>query len=198
MYTRKNIIEEQKKIIGIVPVIDMKHFVELLLADLASKSPIIDCNNENTKTAYLSTDYKQIIQDIMYNEEFGNKFIEIINIYTYYEYQLAWEQKLGNTLKKYLIESKKEFNYDFERDCITVNFTEEEIENIKSKYDQKTLNDMCFFTNLMSAHLFSRIQNIELKDIKRNIKRHEHHLKDLKLRVKYSEKVGIQLAKQLK
>ena len=37
---RERIKEEQRKIIGIEPVIDMKHFVILLLADLASKSHI--------------------------------------------------------------------------------------------------------------------------------------------------------------
>ena len=195
---RKKIRAEQRKIIGIEPVIDMKHFVELLLVDLASKSPFTNKQDKNIKTSCLSTDYKQVIQDIMYDEEFGNKFTEIINVHTYYEYQLAWEKKLGNTLEKYLKESKKEINYDFENDCIIVDFTKEEIENIKSKYDQKTLNDMCFFANLMSVHLFDRIHDIELRDIKRNTNRHEHHLKDLKLRVKYSEKVGMQIVKTIK
>ena len=78
---RSNIKKEQQQIIGIVPAIDMKHFVLLLLADLASKSPIIYFNDCNIKTACLSSDYKRIIQDIMYQENgWGIKFAELIDI----------------------------------------------------------------------------------------------------------------------
>lgn len=52
-HEKEMIINEQKSIIGIKPVVDMKHFVMLLLADLASKSPIVYFDDCDIKTACL-------------------------------------------------------------------------------------------------------------------------------------------------
>ena len=42
---KRDIIEEQRYLIGIEPVVDMKNFVLLLLADLARKTKIHDFQN---------------------------------------------------------------------------------------------------------------------------------------------------------
>lgn len=165
---KERIIEEQKSIIGIVPVMNMKNFVMLLLADLASKSKIYHLDGRKTKTACLSADYKRIIEDIMYQENgWGIKFAELINIYTYYEFQQEWEEKLGRTLKEVLDKLHKEVTYDYERDIIEIEFTEEEIDNIKSTYDEKTLEVMDHFSNLIVGYVFNRKFKLDKKDLNR-------------------------------
>lgn len=196
---REKIKQEQQKIIGIIPLIDMKHFVLLLLADLASKSPIIYLDGRNQKTACLDTNYKERIADIMYQENsWGIKFATLIDIYSYYEFQSDWERKLGKTIKKVLQELNKEFIYDFENDRIMINFTKEEIENIKNNFDVEVLNNMDHFTNLINNSCFTRTVKLETKEMDRNQERYMYHMKDLELRTMYSKKVGLSLAKKLK
>lgn len=173
----QKIKEEQEKIIGIVPLIDMKHFVLLLLADLASKSSI-NLDVRNTKTACLNTNYKEIIEDIMYQDNgWGIKFATLIDISTYYEFQSDWEKELGKTIKEVLIELKKEFIYDLENDIILIDFTKEEIENIKSDFDEDILENMDHFTNLISGPESTRTFKLEMNETNRNINRgmYQHH-----------------------
>lgn len=173
MYLKKERIkDEQQKIIGIIPVIDMKHFVTLLLADLASKTPIIRFDENKIKTACLSTDHKKIIENIMYQENgWGIKFATLIDIYSYYESQSDWEKQLGKTIEDVLNELNKEFIYDFEYDIIRIDFTEEEIKNIKSQYDKATLEEMDHFSNLMNDKIFTRNWSLEMNEINRNSNR---------------------------
>ena len=65
---KQDIIEEQRHLIGIEPVMDMKNFVLLLLTDLACKSKIHYFNNQELMTACLPLDYCEIIEKIMYEE----------------------------------------------------------------------------------------------------------------------------------
>ena len=183
---REKIKEEQRKIIGIEPVIDMKNFVLLLLADLASKSHVIYFNGNKNKTACLSTEYKKIIEDIMYQENgWGIRFATLINIHAYYEFQTDWEKKLGKTIEKVIKELNKEFVYNFENDRIEIEFTPEEINNIKKNYDEETLTIMEHFSNLINDSIFTRTWNIEMNDMDRSINRsmYESHIFDvLKIR----------------
>lgn len=169
---KEKIKKEQQQIIGVIPLIDMKHFVLLLLADLASKSPIIYFDGRNTKTACLGMNYKEIIEDIMYQENgWGIKFATLINIYSYYEYQSDWEKKLGRTIENVLRELKKELIYDLENDRILIDFTKEEIENIKSGFDEETLENMDHFTNLISGPETTRTFKLEMNEMNQNINR---------------------------
>ena len=193
MYRRKEKIkEEQQQVIGIIPNIDMKHFVTLLLADLASKTHIIRFDGSDIKTACLSTDYKRIIEDIMYQENgWGIKFATLINIYSYYEFQSDWEKKLGKTLEKVLKELNKEPVYDFENDTLKIDFTTKEIENIKSVYDEETLANMSHFTNLISDCIFTRNFTLTRKDMYRDSARYAYDLEELSSRTKYINKVKL-------
>lgn len=193
MYTNQtDICNEQKKIIGIEPVVDMKSFVILLLADLASKSPIIHFDNPNIKTACLSIDYKKIIEGIMYEKNgWGIKFATIINIYSYYEFQLEWENKLGLTLEKVLIKLNKKLNLDFINDKILIDFTEEEIKKIKNKYDQETLRNMDHFSNLISSPVYDRKANIEINNLLKSKCRYTHHVNNLTLKTKYQNQINL-------
>ena len=144
--------DEQRKIIGIEPSIDIKHFALLLLVDLASKSQIIyfDSARENIKTACIPFDYKEIISEIMYEENgWGIEFAELINIHSYYEFQMDWEQKLGRKISEVIKELNKEIVCDFEYEYFNIDFTVDEIERIKSDYDQKVLDVMDHFSNFI-------------------------------------------------
>lgn len=196
MLNQNEIRKEQEQIIGIIPVMDMRNFVKLLLADLASKSKIYKTNGN--KYAHLSTDYKKIIEDIMYEENgWGIRFATLINIHTYYEFQSEWEQKLGRTLKKVLTELNKKMEFDYENDKIIIEFTKEEIDIIKSQYDVETLEVMDHFSNLMDNIIFKRNYGLTRREMDRSVARYQNHLEDLKLRTKYSQKVGIPIAKKI-
>lgn len=94
--------------IDITPVVDMKGFVTLLLADLASKNTIYVFNESNKKYASLPIDYKNRIEKIMYEDnEWGIKFSRLIDINEYYEHQIDWEQELGKTISNIINELKK-------------------------------------------------------------------------------------------
>jgi hypothetical protein len=181
----EKIKKEEQQIIGIIPVVDMKNFVLLMLADLASKSKIHYFNN-NIKIACLSTNYKEIIEDIMYEGNgWGIEFASLIDIYSYYEKQQDWEQELGCTIQEVLEELNKELRYDFEYDNIEIDFKEEEIDSIKNNYDEETLEVMDHFTNLMSSPIFDRRYKLKQKEMDRSVNRrmdkaHDFLINDLR------------------
>ena len=92
MYKEKNkIIKEQKSIIGIEPIMDLEGFMLLLLTDLASKSNVHYLADENIKTACISSEYKRIIEKIMYDENnLTLEFASLFDINKCYEEQLEW------------------------------------------------------------------------------------------------------------
>lgn len=197
-FMRERLKKENKKNIGIEPVVDMKHFVMLLLADMARKSPILyfDKSKHNIKTACFETDYKRIIEEIMYVENgWGIKFAEFIDISEYYECQIDWEEEFDKTIKEVCAELGKEYYFDIESEYIEIDFTKEEIENIRSHYDEHILETMDHFSNLMYAPVFRRKFKMEMKEMSRNGARWENHMEDLKLRTMYSN--GLRIAKPL-
>ena len=133
MNNKSIIVEEQKKNIGIIPSMDMESFATLLLADLASKSPIHYYDCRDIKTAVLSTNYEKIIEYSLYQEsESVMKLAEFIDICYYYEFQSDWERKFGKAINQAIKNLNKEYRYDFEHDTIEVDFTQEEINCIKN------------------------------------------------------------------
>lgn len=171
-YNKKDIIEEQKYLIGIESVVDMRNFVLLLLADLARKTKIHDFQNQNLKVALLPLEYRDIIEKIMYEENgWGMKFSSIIPIYYYYENQREWEYKLGKMIKSVLKEENLEHDFDLEYNCIRVYFTEEKINTIRSDCDSLLLEVMDHFSNLVSSYTFSRDAKIEDRESERMMNR---------------------------
>ena len=185
-YNKRDIIEEQRYLIGIEPVVDMKNFVLLLLADLARKTKIHDFQNPNLKVASLPLEYCDIIEKIMYEENgWGTKFASIIPIYYYYENQREWECKLGEAIETILIEESKtttenDFelysDFDLKYDCIYVYFTEDEINEIRSRCDSMLLEVMDHFSNLVSSYNFSRNAKIEDRESERMMNRLEYEI----------------------
>ena len=169
---KRDIIEEQRNLIGIEPVVDMKNFVLLLLADLARKTKVYDFQNPNLKVASLPLEYCDIIEKIMYEENgWGTKFASIIPIYYYYENQREWECKLGEAIETILDEENLEHDFDLEYNCIRVYFTEDEINEIRSKCDSMLLEVMDHFSNLVSSYTFSRNAKIEDRESERMMNR---------------------------
>ena len=176
-YNKRDIIEEQRNLIGIEPVVDMKNFVLLLLADLARKTKIHDFQNPNLKVALLPLEYRDIIEKIMYEENgWGTKFASIIPIYYYYENQREWECKLGKMIKSVLNEENLEHDFDLEYNCIRVYFTEDRINEIRSKSDSMLLEVMDHFSNLVSSYTFSRNAKIEDRESERMMNRLEYEI----------------------
>ena len=165
---KRDIIEEQRYLIGIEPVVDMKNFVLLLLADLARKTKVYDFQNSNLKVASLPLEYCDIIEKIMYEENgWGMKFSSIIPIYYYYENQREWECKLGKMIKSVLNEENLEHDFDLEYNCIRVYFTEDRINEIRSKSDSMLLDVIDHFSYLVSSCLFDRDAKIGNKELQR-------------------------------
>lgn len=157
---------------------DFKCFVALLLADLASKSPITYFDEREIKTTCLNTRYKEIIENIMYQENgWGITFAELINIHSYYESQSDWEREFGTKLNEFVTKMGKEVKYNFITDNIEIDFTEKEINTIKGLFDEETLKNIDHFTTLINDPEFNRKQVLEKKEIARGISRWKHKIK---------------------
>lgn len=168
---------EYKEDIGyfyeVTPMIDMQHFVEITLASLANKSQDFYFYKTNKKTAYLPINYKNIIENIMYEANgWGIRFSPLINIKTYYENQLDWEIKLANQINKYLNTHDKQISIDLENDYYKIEFQDEEINQIMAEYDDDFLNIVDHFTNLLKDQLNNdRAYQLREKEFNRKIER---------------------------
>ncbi len=172
---KNRIIDEQKYLIGIEAVIDMKNFVLLLLADLARKSTTFCLDNEDLMIASLPLNYCEIIEKIMYTENgWGIKFAELIDIYSYYENQSDWEKELGRTITKIIQDEKLHSNLDLEYNCIEIQFTKEGVKEIRSRFDDETLDIMNHFSSLIDDASFKRLCIIEANEITRNLNRFQY------------------------
>ena len=170
---KQDIIKEQRYIIGIEPTMDMKNFVLLLLADLARKSETIHCiDNQKLMVACLPLNYCEIIEKIMYEETgWGIKFAELIDIYSYYECQSDWEQKLSIIIAKVLKEEKLNSNLILEHSYIEIQFTKAQIEEIRNRFDENTLMVMDHFSNLLGDNIFTRSWQVANKESDRHMNR---------------------------
>lgn len=167
-----------KHYVDITPVVDMKEFVTLLLVDLASK------NDHNI--AMLPMDFKSRIEQIMYEENsWGIEFSKFIDINEYYEHQKEWEHKLGNTINIIFFKLKKDHHitFDFETDNVAITFKKEEIEGVKEKYDQETLETMRNFSNLIGDYTLSRKFKIDRRENERFINREMEKRRSLSVSV---------------
>lgn len=167
---KEDIVKEQKYLIGIEPVIDMKYFVLLLFTDLALKS-----SNENK--AILPLEYLNIIEKIMYDgSKWNSKFSQLIDITAYCEYQDNWEMKIGEMINKVLKEEKLNYNINFKLNNIEIEFTIEKINSIRKLFDNDTLQIMDLFSYTFISCILDnrRIQDVKYKVYNRNLNRLEY------------------------
>ncbi len=167
---RNRIINWQKKIIGIEPVVDMRNFVLLLLADLASLS-------KDLVIATLPFDYLENIECIMFSEKgLGIKFAKLIDIYTYYEEQSNWETEFNSTLSEVVKTENLTSKVDFEYACIEIQFTKDQVTEIRNRFDEEVLSLMKMFSNLLTGMKSARTSILEANERNRNYNRSMYSL----------------------
>lgn len=156
---------------NIEPVIDLYHFVELLLVTLANDQAD-DSNVEGIKIAKLYPDFKEKIERAMFDENgYQLDYLQLIDGYQYYENQAKWEMSLAKNLQEYLKQNHKALEYNFEYDHIEIEFTVSEISRILENYDQKTQEIMKNFIAYIEHHELSRFDQLLTKKSDRDIKR---------------------------
>ena len=158
---------------SVEPVVDIDHFVELLLACLANGTyPIVYIpKKKEKKSADLPVNYLTCIEKILTEQEFGYYFAELIDFRTYYEHQLAWEDKFKKAISDYLKRNNKELKFNLEKNIIQVEFTKEEIEETLASYDQISIEKMERFCRLITHYGNHHQAMLERKESERLIKR---------------------------
>lgn len=138
--------------------LSINEFVYLLLATLAQNPKIFDMKDRSKKIISLPIQYKQIIENMLCADNgWKEEFSVLIDTEEYFENHFAWEMELAITLKQSLIELEKTYEYDFEYDRIRINFTQNEIDMIMSKYpDEELRNVMDHFANLLVDYIYTR------------------------------------------
>ncbi len=150
------------------PLIDIDHFVALLLATLAEQSPK---NHMSTiETVLFPTDYKESIASILYEENgWGIYFSSLINTKMYYEHQSEWEHELSCAFNRF-IESHS-YTYDFDGDTLSIEIPKTEILEILKQYDKEFLVSMDRFAYLLLNCSKNRHWELMKKEADRNLKR---------------------------
>ena len=135
----------------------LNNFSCLLLAKLANKPNIIDLKNRSRKICSIPSNYKQVIQDILSaNENWKESFSCLIDIKSYSNDPYEWEKNFSDSLKSTIKKLNKTYSYNFSNDSIDIDFTQEEIDNILSKFSKHILEQMDHFSNLMTSLEFTR------------------------------------------
>lgn len=150
---------------NIEPLVDMTRFVELLLADLASKDTHIFTNNEGYRTAALSIDYKELFETIIYKKNLGLEFSCFIDLDFYYSNQIIWEYELEHAIAKFADKPNKIIKEDINNNTIEIDLTLEEINQIKGQYDKDVLKKMDYLTDLLDI-LKDKQDNKKRKKVK--------------------------------
>lgn len=151
-------IDEPQKFINFNDIVntnkalDLSDFVKMLLITLASTS------KSDQKVAYLPTNYKQIIQNIICaDNDWKDEFSLLIDMDEYFEDHFSWELNLSIALKESLEELKKTVKYNFEKDALEINFTKTELDLMMKKYDDKSvINVMNHFASLLVSKIYTR------------------------------------------
>lgn len=134
----------------IEPLIDFNNFAELFLACLMNKSEVVFIGNDKIKSAKLPIYYKELIQDIMYEQKNWRIKIHILfDIRLYYDKQIIWEKEFGVALNNCLKKDIIKHNYNFVDDVIEVECNDIEIKKILDKFDNDCLDVMESFVDLM-------------------------------------------------
>lgn len=157
-YEKNKIIEDERKIIGIEPIIDIEHFALLFITELVNEGKIYKTKNHDLKIASLPSDYISIIDNIMHDEDkFNIKFAEIIDIYSYYNDNNKWKKEFADSIKNVFFNKSLPYIADNSNYSFSVSIKQEEINKIKSEYDLETLEIMKEFVTTFNN---CRIENI--------------------------------------
>lgn len=151
--------DETSYFYDIVPVIDIKHFAELMLVSIAEQDK---SDKSEIKRAFIPSDYKKRIESIMYQENnWKIKFSKLIDITEYYDNQINWEDNLSIELSHI----SKDTKYSWELDSVYIDYNKQEIERIKKLYDPETLQVMKQFVSLITDYALSRRHEQDKKEM---------------------------------
>ncbi len=143
----------------ITPVMDLKHFAELMLVSIAEQD---ESYNKEIRIAFLPADYKKRIESIMYDiDGWKIKASKLFDVIEYYKDQMFWETKLSHELRKL----NKSVQYNWELDSLCINYNKQEIEDVKKLYDNETLEAMNEFTSILTDYALSRDRELDRKDL---------------------------------
>lgn len=138
--------------------LSLNDFVLLMFAMLAKNSKLNDLKDPNKKIACLPFNYKQIIENILCADNgWKEKFSILIDIDEYFDDHFGWEFNLAYVIGSVLNSLNKKLDYDLVMDRFSVSFTSDEVNNILTKYNnEKLLNTMDHFTNLLTDLIYTR------------------------------------------
>lgn len=157
---------------NVEPVVDLEHFIELLLVILTERDYLCYFAKNSIRIAELPTDYKKAIEKAMFdNTIYTIQFSQLIDSYLYYEKQSLWEESLAESFKQYLSKNNKRTQYNFYHDTIEVTFTETEISEILEKYDEETQEIMRHLALYIDVPEFERHGELKIKESNRKLER---------------------------
>lgn len=138
--------------------LDINDFVYLLLATLAQNTGTIVFKDKNKKIISLPVQYKQIIENILCeNNSWKEEFSILIDTDEYFEDHFAWENKLSLSLKETLNDMNKSYEYDFVYDSLLITFTQDEVDTMLLRYpEQETKDVMDHFSRLLTDYIYTR------------------------------------------
>ena len=140
--------EEYDAIMDILPVIDKEHFYELLFVSIAEiKNLSSDEENDNVIVGDLSFDYKNAINDILYQDGASKKYKSIIDLGEFYYMNNVWQKNMCDAKENFLKNNKSKYKYNFHERSLILEFTKEGIKQIKNNYDDETITVMTLFAN---------------------------------------------------
>lgn len=134
----------------------MEHFVSLFMAISAIRS---DSSSDGVKSIYIPIDIKPVIKEALSYENYHQYFSEIINMDVYLENPQAWIDKFEETLNLYFKNSNRAINVNSDTDKIELYYTQNEIDEVVSKYNDSTLKSMDVFVKLFSIADFLKTES---------------------------------------
>ena len=136
-----------------------------MIASMAEESPIIFLGNPDKKMCVLPASYKQNIQNIMCaNNGWLEEFSVLIDTEEYLADHFGWELEFSMALEQTIKKLGKSFEYDFKGDMIKIEFTSKEVEDILSKFSNKTRNTLNHFSRLVRDRIYTRQYQEEYHD----------------------------------
>lgn len=181
--------------------LSLNDFVFLMFAMLAKNSKLNDLKDSNIKIACLPFNYKQIIENILCADNgWKEKFSILIDIDEYFDDHFGWEMNLAYVISNVLNSLNKKIDYDLVMDRFSVSFTSDEVDAVLSKYnDEKLLNTMAHFTNLLTNLIYTRQFQEQFYDYSARAVKKMHDLYEMEINDKnIKEKPKSKLMKLLR
>lgn len=154
-------------------ILTLDQFVELLLIHLASNKKQLNLKTGKWKIqANLPADYKVVIEQILTEDNgWAEEFSTLIDLNYYFKFQNYFERDLVDEFEKFVEKWGKTITTDFRFCFVSIEFSENEVEDIARKYNYETHNKMEHFSNLVSTISMTRNSKREFEQVSREVNR---------------------------